>query len=254
MSDNALVPLDKEAAIAAFNGDDNPFTQDAAEHGVTDAGRLSFSGNTGNWKAGNDPVEAGSQYVFNCMEASRGWMAWKNNKPVAYHWASVVKREKLPDVSELADHWEGVPKGKRPKETDGWSYVVRIPVRDLVGGPQLEITLPGEPSYRPINKLLLAYGQNMKFHLDPNTKRYKMPIVEIDSESFDGKGGTKYAPILTIVDWISEDEMIRLASEVATPATTKGPDSDTGKAIPLEATTVKDEPKAAPAFRRQRVG
>lgn len=260
-SPSTELALIKEQAMAAF-ADSNPFLDDADSHGITDNARLRFSGNTGIWQIGKEPVENGYQFVFNVMEVARGWVAWKNNKPVDQKWASVMKREALPrDESELPDHWDGVPRGKRPKETDGWAYVVKFLVADPNNGITYELTLPGDGNYRPANRLIKQYGQQFKFHPD-GVGGFKMPIIEIDSESFDGRGGKKYSPILKVVDWISEAEMTQLASEMEE---SKEPEkqitSETAAAAPKGDTRVEkkaEEPAPAaeaPAtkFRRQRV-
>jgi hypothetical protein len=258
-TDLALI---QEKAAALFAGDHNPFLDDADSHGVTDNARLRFSGNTGVWTIGKDPVENGYQFIFNVMEVARGWVAWKNNKPVDQVWASVMKREPLPrDDSELKDHWDGVPRGKRPKETDGWAYVVKFTVADPATGINYELTLPGDGTYRPANRLIKQFGQQFKFHPD-GAGSFKMPIIEIDSEAFDGKGGKKFSPILTIVGWCSVKEMSEMASEMVEPKEDEKPvTSSTAAAQPkgdnrVEKAPPQEAPAAAPGtkFRRQRVG
>lgn len=271
MNENALttqktvsdLDLIRQQALAAFADGDNAFTEYADAQGVTDNARLRHNGNTGQWFMGKDPIEHGYQFVFNVMECAHGWMAWKNNKPIDQIWASMLLREPLEmDETKLKDHWDGKPKGKRDKETDGWAYVIKFNVADPNTGITYELTMPADGAYRPSKRLVKQFGQQVKFHPD-GKGGFKKPIVEINTESFPSRGGTKYSPVLKIVDWISDDEMAELASEMAEPAEPEKPvTSSTGAQAPKGDTFVQkqEEPTAVPAtaaaprFRRERVG
>lgn len=211
----ALTKTNTGGGLAAFSGDNNPFLADAVRAG-TDNGNtyISFSGNTGKWTFKGQEIDEGAVFAFDLMNAERGWIAWKGGKPVEKLMFSILNGDPIPDESTLTDHWDGVPPGKRPKETDGWREIVSVMIRDLDGGPDMELSLPGSPGYRPINRLLKEFGSKVRMKMVDG--EYMVPLVEIGSESFDGKGGKKYAPILTLTDWISRQELDNI--EISAPA------------------------------------
>lgn len=206
----AMTEADATArGLAAFAGDSNPFLDDAQRVGADGAAYVAFSGNTGKWTFKSQEIDVGTVWAFDIFNAERGWIAWKNNKPVEKLMMPIIDinaSNPLPTEDQLTDHWDGLPPGKRAKETDGWREVVTVMVRDLDGGPMMELTLPGSPGYRPINRLIKEFGGKVRMNLDDQGQP-KLPLVEIGSESFDGRGGKKYAPILKLVDWISQGEL-----------------------------------------------
>lgn len=200
---NELITKMASTGLAAFAGGTNAFEEYATDLGVASDSYLRFSGKTGVWDIKGQPVDPGSAFVFDIYKSLRGWQAWKSNKPIDHVWASIANRETLPTLEELPDHWMDLA---TKKSTDSWRMIIKVPVAEADGGPWMELSLPGEQAWRPINRLIKDYASKVKMYMD-ETGQPKLPIVEIDVEKKDGAQGVYYAPILTIVDWIAEDEM-----------------------------------------------
>jgi len=194
------------AMEAYMAGDANPFVQYADNAGVSDAeGFLRFSGNTGEWTVRDDVLGDLTLFAFNVLTCRMGYIGWSNGKPIKKILEPMLGGNPLPAEHELQPI-------EKFKEMDGWQRVVVIDVRDMeMEYGQMEVSLPAENGYRPVNKLVKEFGVEGKKHIDPDTRRPMIPVIEISSESFDSKGGTKYAPILKIVDWVPEAELEELA-------------------------------------------
>lgn len=224
----AIAKTDTARGLAAFSGNSNPFLDDANRSGADAASAyIAFSGNTGKWTFKGQEIDVGTILAFDLWNAARGWIAWKNNKPVEKISVPILDNLPLPSEDELTDHWDGAPAGKRPKETDGWREVVIVNVRNLDGGPPMELSLPGSPGYRPINRLIKEFGAKVRANID-DAGEPMIPLVEIDAESFDGRGGKKYAPILRLTDWMSRAELDGIAvtegvEEAVAPAPAPAP-------------------------------
>jgi len=184
----------------------NPFLAHAEELGVKGGAYLRHNGNSGQWTTvGQTPVDDGSLWAFNLLHAERGYQGWGDGKLIDEVWVSIMSRQPLPDVSQLQVI-------QKKKESDGWRLSVKVPVRSVDGGPQCDMVMKADTAYRPINRLLKEFGQQVALNIDPKTKRPKIPIVEIGSEGFEVKGvGTKHAPTFKIVEWRTEEELAELA-------------------------------------------
>lgn len=209
MSTDIALAADDGLNALMMSGAENPFTSAADEAGAMANHYLRFNGNTGEWsRTGQEPVEAGTVFAMMIMEAKKGFIGWKNKKPVSEHLVYIRTRAPMPVESELPDL------GPKIVDTDGYAQVVRFPVRDLQGGPQLDLTDKADFGWRPIWKLLAEYGANARMHPDKTTGRPKIPLVEINTEAFDTKAGAvKYRPAYKITGWMTEMELAELIGE-----------------------------------------
>lgn len=199
--------------LAAFTGRDNPFSKAADDAGVSSGKRLNFNGKSGEWSVGKNPTDDGHVFAFDMYNARYVWTAWKAKKPVEMRTYSIVGGERVPDVSELTDHWGDAKRG-----TDGWSKGILLTAVDPDVGEDLDATFKADSPYRPILRLLKEFGEKFVVNLDDNNQP-KIPLIEIGSDSFISKQSDEklYAPVLNIVGWISVSELdaIREASEAA---------------------------------------
>jgi len=209
---NIVVPPSGGRGLTAFAGGVNPFSQTAADAGVSSARRLNFNGKTGVWSVGKEDVDDGAVLAFDLWNAKYVWTAWKSKKPVETHYFSIVNGEKPTPVDQLTNHWA---EGK--KNSDGWQLGIMVKTVDPNVGEEMDTTFKADTPWRPILKLLAEYGSKMKTHLD-EAGGFKIPLIEIGTDKFETKDGdTAYAPTLRLADWISVAEMdaIKEAAESA---------------------------------------
>lgn len=248
---SAFANGDVDDIAARFNGRTD-------EIGVSSGMFLRFSGNTGEWSVKGEIVPPGTHFAFLILHAEEGWQCWYDNKPIKTLLNPVIDRVPVPTEDKLPP----LP-GPKKLETDGWRRVVKVQVRDLAGGPQMDLTLPAESPYRPIWRLIKEYGQKVRMNIDEN-RRPKIPVIEVGTEKFMSKktGTHKFAPILTIAGWESEEDLAALASgsgpeedvpaqeQIAAPAVT-APTVQAEVTIPQQASAATP---AAPTYRSGRVG
>lgn len=228
-----LAPIsdDETSAAEYLAGGSDPFAAYSKEKEVSRGRKfLRFSGNTGIYTIGDDTVPMDTQFVFNVWDAKRGVLGWSNGKPIHKLMYKIISGKVPP------------PESMRPelpimKQTDGWKDNVTLDVRDIdMEYPQLELTLAAEHGGRPINWVIDEYSAEGKKRRQPNGRPY-VPIVELNSVTIDTPGGTKYKPVLTIVDWMTDEELEELA---------QGAD-DAELAADVDTPAPKDEPKATAA-------
>lgn len=195
-------------------GGANPFSGGAAKRGAqNEKGFLRFSGNDGKWTHKDDVLPDETLLVFNLYEAQRGYIGWSNGKP--------LKKElwKIKDLADgdipSIDTMEPIPIVK--KNLDGWREVVIVQVRDTDAEfPQMELSLPAGDGWRPIERLLLKFGNEISMNWDEDAGLPMVPIIKIGSDSFETDGGTKYAPVLKLEDWLTHEELEKIAALAAT--------------------------------------
>lgn len=205
---NDLVERALNGGLDSLMGDGpNPFEQYAQEEGVQSDGFIRHSGKSGGWtKTGNEVVDNGTVLAMMIMEAEVGFIGWSEGKPIDQRYVKIMSKEPRIKLEDL-------PPIEKKKSSDGWAEVIRFPVRDLDGSPQMTLTEKAEASYRPIKKLVAAYGENIRMQFDKATKTFKIPLVEIGSEKVDGKAGTYYKPTFKITDWVTEAALAEMLSD-----------------------------------------
>jgi len=197
---------EEEQAVANYmSGSFDPFASYSKEKEVSRGRKfLRFSGNTGVWTVGDDTVSPDTPFVFNVFEAKRGVLGWSNGKPIHKLMYPIISGKKPP------------PESMRPellitKQTDGWKENVIIDVRDVdMVYPQMELTLAAEHGGRPINWLIDEFAAESKKRRQPNGRPF-VPVVEVNSATMDTPGGIKYKPVLTVVDWMTDEDLAELA-------------------------------------------
>jgi hypothetical protein len=208
MSGTDVMKVAADRGLLAFTEAADVFSNEAAAMGVQNGQYISFSGKTGRWAIKGQEVDPGTCFAFHMLACQKGWRAWKNEKPVEQIWSNFVNGEPLPAEKDLTNHW---PNGKE-HTTDGWQSVIKIDIRDLEGGPQMDLTLPSEKPWRPVWRLIKEFGDKAKLNRD-DKGQYKIPVVEIGTEQVKGKSGTFFAPTFKIVDWLSEQDMAERVGE-----------------------------------------
>jgi hypothetical protein len=207
---NDLVSQAAATGLAILAGGNNPFTSLATEYNVPTGAFLKFSGNTGEYSYKGQTIEHGSCFAFNMMEMRKGWICWKDGKPVEQFMVRVMSGESVLDKEELPDH-------SPYKEGEGWQEQIGVPVRDLEGGEQLEINLSNISGRNALIRLASDFGTKVRMNIDEEGQP-KIPIVEVSASSFTSKNfpGKKWAPAFKIVGWMSVAELTLLSENAGT--------------------------------------
>lgn len=202
---------------------------------------LQFSGKTGDYKAGDQPIDHGSALVVDILSGQRGWICWKDEKPVDRSLVPIFPPKPIPSQADLTDHG---PYGKRPdgSPAGGWSEIIESVVTDPASGQTYKFGLSSKSGIRAMAKLIQEFFQKVKMYADEDG-RPKLPVVEIGASSFKIAGvGTLYAPTFTIIDWMDRAEYEALSPSV--PAQEEEGEEYVEEVEVVEET--KPAPKAAP--------
>jgi hypothetical protein len=200
----------------------NPFLDLGNEMEISTGSFLKYSGNTGKYMFKGVEVEHGTRLAFNILGAKKGWVCWKDSKPVDQIMVDILGGGRIPSEESLKDHGPF-------KQGDGWKQQLSVVVRSLEGGDQMDFNLSNQSGRNALGALIQEFGAKAAMFVDNNGEP-KVPIVEIGAQSFQPRdaSGTKWAPTLKLVDWKSQAELAALDPYAD--------DDDTGnEADPLEA-------------------
>lgn len=186
----------RTGGLAVFTEKSNPWLTDAKNEGVTDGFWLRMNGSTGIWLSNlpdHPELEQGTELVFDLYHAENIWQGFDpESKLHTGPKASIVSGLPLADP--------------QPKPGVKWKKQVRVMVATTDGGQQLMLTCKGDNPYREIRKLVKRFGQLVSHHPDPGSKTgYKLPIVKIESESYEMMATERKA----VIDEETGKEVIR---------------------------------------------
>lgn len=213
---NALV--DSSAANAVMNSvDADPFGV-----GAENAGQLTFvkfKGASGEFLAGADeePIEHGTQFLVDIFNAKWIWTFWWDGKPLETVEALLredpllYKNEPdfLPDDDDVDMTLEEIRKMQKEDPAnfrDGWQVNATFNMVPLDNADEeYAMRLGGTVSLNAFDALRRAYSRRYKLEVG------KRPVVELSTNKYKSKikgVGTRHAPVLKIVDWMSDDELL----------------------------------------------
>lgn len=206
----ALIPS-AGTGLSIYDAPDNPWAEAAAA--VETGAYLKFNGNTGEFTYGADDaaLEYGSQLVADLFNVQFGWICWKDSEPVEELLVKILEG-KPPLEHNLPDH------SPYDSDDDGWREATALPMvllcngqtDDSEAGTRMFFKGSSASSVRGVRKLSGAFGKLFR------EKPGHFPVIEISGEQFaarEKKFGKKYAPILKIVGWISEDELAGIVGD-----------------------------------------
>ena len=231
----------------------NPFADAGA--GAGQKTYMKFKGASGDFLHGKDEEEVpyGTQFAANVEQSKWNWTFWWEGEVLetleTFVARSPMEYDNEPDF--LPDGYDGdmsleeirVEQADRKSNfMDGWSCQAVLEMR-LVGGPLMDnpehemafgeefvIKLNQGVALSAFRAMLSSFGKQYRF------KQGLVPIIEIDARSYVSKNktvGKRYNPILKIVGWKSEEELMVEAGE----------DPDMYDEPDAEAEAPKDEPK-----------
>jgi hypothetical protein len=170
---------------------------------------LKFNGNDGNYSYGSDDTDLplGTQVAMNPRSLKRGWICWKDGQ--VQEEIMMALEEGLPPAKHLLPDYG--PYGK----DDGWSEQKTIEFTRLDGSATVLLFQANNKSkMNALEAIMKDFARQYK--ANPGC----VPIVELDENEFetqpkneDGSKGRKvrkHAPKFSIVEWMSDEELMTL--------------------------------------------
>ena len=189
-----LPALDKNAMAKALAQASNEESTGGASDGVE---YVSFSGKTGAITFGRDRDDLDQEELF-LMEprsAFRGWVCWKDNKPVARHQWSIYQPELAIAERELED------KGPYTRQQDGWQSMLGFGFMSTEGEVvQYQFSTNSTSGKNAVGDLFNEIAERT-MRGEPN-----FPLFYFTREKFQAQGEWNFKPKFDVDEWITEEE------------------------------------------------
>ena len=208
------------ALTAANSGEvagGNPWAMAGAGAGTT--AFMKFTGATGDFTYGqeDEELEHGTTLAADVENSKWVWSFWWDGEVLETR-ESFVSQNPLGFDSEpddLPEAYDGdmsleeiraEQADRKSNFMDGWSCQAVLGLREIGGeGEEFTLKLNKGVALNAFRALLNTYGKQFRFKVG------MVPIVELGAKSYKSKVagvGKRYAPILKIVDWKSEEELM----------------------------------------------
>jgi len=187
-------PAPEPAQVPARPDDFNPWL-DPSNAGETSFGALMFY-RQGKWCIGEEEVPLGSQFIAYMPEARRGWIRFKDGKPVEPRLDYCRDCKPVPERDTLGDdnpdEWE-TDDDNRP--VDPWNKRHYLPLEDVETGEVVTWAFWSDGGVKAYNKLCRTYA--------PVFKTSKLPIISLQTDSYYNKKHHRDTsiPVLKFVRW-----------------------------------------------------
>lgn len=250
---NALV--DQSKANAVMNSDvADPFgTVGASASGQTTY--VKFKGASGEYLAGQDEdeIDHGTEFAADIMNAKWIWSFWWDGKVLETVEGLLIEdpklRERMPDylpgdddIDMTLDEIRKMQKEDPANFRDGWSVQASFNMRPVDGSDEeFTMRLGGMVSLNGFAALCKAFGRRYKLEAG------KLPIIELSTNKYKSKVkgvGSRHAPVLKIVRWESEAELMAAAGESAGDYDDIEPADDAVAALPATDESTADTTEA----------
>lgn len=189
-----LPTLDKTAMAQALASAGAEESTGSPSEGVE---YVSFSGKTGAITYGRDrdDLDQGELFLMEPRSAFRGWICWKENKPVARHQWSIYQPELAIPKSELED------KGPYNRQQDGWQSMIGFGFMSTDGEVvQYSFSTNSTSGKNAVGDLFDEIAQRT-INGEPN-----FPLFYFNREKFQAQGEWNFKPRFDIEEWITEEE------------------------------------------------
>lgn len=185
---------------------------------------MKFKGASGQYLAGQDEdeIEHGSEFAANIYDAQWIWTFWWDGKvietvpvfirddPMAFE----NMPDFLPDDDDIDMTYEDIVQAQKEDPAnfrDGWSVQASFGLRPVDGtDEEYTLRLGGSVSLRAFHALRRSYGRQYKL------KAGLTPIVTLTADQYKSKiagVGKRYAPVIKITDWASDEELMDALGE-----------------------------------------
>jgi len=189
-----LPSLDKDAMAKALTSAGADESTGSGGEGVE---YVSFSGKTGAISYGRDreELDSGELFLMEPRSAFRGWICWKENKPVARHQWSIYQPELAVPEKDLDD------KGPYSRQQDGWQSMLGFGFMSTEGEVvQFSFSTNSTSGKNAVADLFDEIAQRT-IKGEPN-----FPLFFFTREKFQAQGEWNFKPKFDIEEWITEEE------------------------------------------------
>jgi hypothetical protein len=197
-----LPTIDKNAMARALASAGAEESTGSASDGVE---YVSFSGKTGSITFGRDRDDLPQEELF-LMEprsAFRGWICWKDSKPVARHQWSIYQPDMAIPESDLED------KGPYARQQDGWQSMLGFGFMSTDGEVvQYSFSTNSTSGKNAVGDLFDEIAQRT-IRGEPN-----FPLFYFRREKFQAHGEWNFKPRWDIHEWITEEEAADILSDL----------------------------------------
>lgn len=221
---NALTTA-QDNAVSTMGAD--PFGTQGSE-GAQGSTYMKFTGSTGNFTAGSDAeeIEHGTQFALDMMNARYQWSFWWNEEVLATEEALLVERPSLYDeepadlpddpdskIDMTMEDIRAMRDDRQNNFMDGWSCQAIITMRAIDGSDEeYTLKLNAGVAMNAFHALRKSFARQYKL------KAGLIPIVELSANKFKAKAkgvGWRFAPVIRIVDWASEEDLMAMGGDDA---------------------------------------
>ena len=196
-----LPTLDKDAMAQALASAGAEESTGSASEGVE---YVSFSGKTGAITYGRDrdDLDSGELFLMEPRSAFRGWICWKDNKPVARHQWSIYQPQLAVKEADLED------KGPYARQQDGWQSMLGFGFLTTEGETvQYSFSTNSTSGKNAVADLFDEIAQRT-IRGEPN-----FPLFFFTKEKFQAQGEWNFKPKFDIEEWITEAEAMEMLGE-----------------------------------------
>lgn len=227
--------------VAMAEANSNPWIEAGEDAGFFGS-FLKFSGNDGRFSYGKkdeeDYLEDGHELIANLLGVQHGHICWVDGKAVDEINVLVMEQPKLPSIDSLPNY--GPYKKYQDGSEDGWQEQVVLQLYSPALDQAFTFKASGGGKLRAARQLISTFGKKGLAKIGKDGMPM-FPVIEIGANGFqlkdNPKAGTKYAPILKIVDYEEMSNFIDIFE-----GKDGGDDSD-------DESNYEDAPAAAPARR-----
>lgn len=216
---NALTKANANALAGANFA--NPFA--AAGAGAGASTFMKFTGATGDFTYGQDDDELphGTKLAGDIENSKWVWSFWWEGEVLETVETMVAQDpmgwdtepDHLPEKYDGDMSLEEIRAEQADRSTnfmDGWSCQAVLNLRPLGGEEEYTLKLNKGVALNAFRTLLSAFGRQYKF------KAGLVPIIELSARAYKSKVkgvGKRFSPVLKIVDWMSEEDLMAAAGE-----------------------------------------
>jgi hypothetical protein len=211
-----LPTIDREAMAKALAQASNEESTGSGGEGVE---YVSFSGKTGEITYGRDRNDLDQEELF-LMEprsAFRGWICWKDNKPVGRHQWSLYQPELAVAERDLED------KGPYMRPQDRWQSMLGFGFMSTEGEVvQYQFSTNSTSGKNAVSDLFKEISERT-VRGEPN-----FPLFYFTREKFQAQGEWNFKPKFDVDEWITEEEAAAMlgAEAEAEPEVAPEPESE----------------------------
>lgn len=200
----------------------NPWA--AAGSGAGSTTYMKFKGASGDFLAGSDEEEIphGTKLAADIETSKWNWSFWWDGEVLETVDTLIIENplgfENEPDY--LPEGYDGdmtleeirtEQADKSNNFMDGWSCQAVFNLREIGGeGEEYTLKLNQGVALNAFRAMLQTYGRQFRF------KQGLVPIIELSARSYKSKNksvGKRYSPVLKIVDWLSEEDLMNAVGD-----------------------------------------